>query len=149
MLLTSSPEILCWFLCLAAPVCPTLQPHGLQPTRLLCPWDSPGKSTGVGYRLLLQRIFLIQGSIPLLLHWQVDSLPLSHVGSPQRFLVEGNSALETHGLLWRRFHLSQLEVDGGCWHLWAEAQGAAPHPKVHETAPQQRLTKPQTAPRQS
>ena len=25
------------------------QPHGLQPTRLLCPWDLPGKSTGVGY----------------------------------------------------------------------------------------------------
>ena len=24
------------------------QPHGLQPTRLLCPWDFPGKSTGVG-----------------------------------------------------------------------------------------------------
>ena len=24
------------------------RPHGLQPTRLLCPWDSPGKSTGVG-----------------------------------------------------------------------------------------------------
>ena len=23
-------------------------PHGLQPTRLLCPWDPPGKSTGVG-----------------------------------------------------------------------------------------------------
>ena len=28
--------------------CPTLRPHGLQPTRLLCPWDFPGKSTGVG-----------------------------------------------------------------------------------------------------
>ena len=26
----------------------SLQPHGLQPTRLLCPWDSPGKNTGVG-----------------------------------------------------------------------------------------------------
>ena len=25
------------------------RPHGLQPTRLLCPWDFPGKSTGVGY----------------------------------------------------------------------------------------------------
>ena len=25
----------------------SLQPHGLQPTRLLCPWDFPGKSTGV------------------------------------------------------------------------------------------------------
>ena len=24
------------------------RPHGLQPTRLLCPWDSPGKSTGMG-----------------------------------------------------------------------------------------------------
>ena len=28
-------------------------PHGLQPTRLLCPWDFPGKSTGVGCHLLL------------------------------------------------------------------------------------------------
>ena len=27
--------------------------HGLQPTRLLCPWDSPGKSTGVGCQCLL------------------------------------------------------------------------------------------------
>ena len=32
----------------------SLQPHGLQPTRLLPPWDFPGKSTGVGcHRLLL------------------------------------------------------------------------------------------------
>ena len=29
------------------------RPHGLQPTRLLCPWDFPGKSTGVGCRCLL------------------------------------------------------------------------------------------------
>ena len=26
-----------------------LRPHGLQPARLLCPWDFPGKNTGVGY----------------------------------------------------------------------------------------------------
>ena len=32
------------------------RPHGLQPTRLLRPWDSPGKSTGVGcHRLLRDR----------------------------------------------------------------------------------------------
>ena len=31
------------------------QPHGLQPTRLLHPWDFPGKSTGVGYHCLLRR----------------------------------------------------------------------------------------------
>ena len=29
-------------------------PHGLQPTSLLCPWDFPGKSTGVGCHCLLQ-----------------------------------------------------------------------------------------------
>ena len=27
---------------------PTLRPHGLQPARFLCPWDFPGKNTGVG-----------------------------------------------------------------------------------------------------
>ena len=30
------------------------RPHGLQPTRLLHPWDSPGKNTGVGCHFLLQ-----------------------------------------------------------------------------------------------
>ena len=35
-------------------LCPTLRPHGLQPTRLLHPWDSPGKNTGVGCHFLLQ-----------------------------------------------------------------------------------------------
>ena len=34
--------------------CPTLQPHRRQPTRLPCPWDSPGKNTGVGCHFLLQ-----------------------------------------------------------------------------------------------
>ena len=33
----------------------SLRPHGLQPTRLLCPWDFPGKSTGVGCHCLLQK----------------------------------------------------------------------------------------------
>ena len=36
---------------------------------ILCPWDSPGKNTGVGCHFLLQRIFLTQGSNPHLLHW--------------------------------------------------------------------------------
>ena len=39
----------------------SVQLHGLSPTRLLCPWDSPGKSTGVGCHSLLQGIFLTQG----------------------------------------------------------------------------------------
>ena len=50
------------------------------PPGYLCPWDSPGKNTGVGCHALLQGIFLTQGSNPNLLgllHWQVDSLPLA------------------------------------------------------------------------
>ena len=34
----------------------SLRPHGVQPTRLLCPWDFPGKSTRVGCHCLLQRV---------------------------------------------------------------------------------------------
>ena len=40
----------------------SLPPHGLQPARLLCPWDSPGKNTGMDSHSLLQGIFLTQGS---------------------------------------------------------------------------------------
>ena len=32
----------------------SVQPHRQQPTRLHCPWDSPGKNTGVGCYFLLQ-----------------------------------------------------------------------------------------------
>ena len=32
------------------------RPHGLQPTRLLHPWDFPGKSMGVGFRCLLHSL---------------------------------------------------------------------------------------------
>ena len=59
-----------------------LWPHGLEPTRLLCPWDSPGKNTGVVCHFLLQGILRTQGSNPRLLHWQADSLLLCHLGSP-------------------------------------------------------------------
>ena len=54
----------------------SLWPHGLWPTRLLCLWDFPGKSTGVGCRFLLQEIFPTQGSnlcLWQLLHWQAVS----------------------------------------------------------------------------
>ena len=38
----------------------SLWPHGLLPASLLCPWDSPGKNTGVGSHFLLQGIFPTQ-----------------------------------------------------------------------------------------
>ena len=39
------------------------RPHGLQPTRLLCPWDFPGKSTGVGCHWT-SSCTLITGQLP-------------------------------------------------------------------------------------
>ena len=44
--------------------CLTLWPHGLKPARLLCPWDSPGKNTGVDCHALLQGIFPNRGIKP-------------------------------------------------------------------------------------
>jgi len=49
-----------------------------------------GENTGVGCHVLLQRVFLTQGSNPCLLHllhWQAGSLQLTHQGSP-KLLVE-------------------------------------------------------------
>ena len=57
-------------------------PHALQPTRLLCPWDFPGKNTRVDCHFLIQRIFPTQRLNLCFLHWQMDSLPLHHLGSP-------------------------------------------------------------------
>ena len=63
------------------------RPHRRQPTRFCCPWDSPGKNTGVGCHALLQGIFPIQGSNPCLLcllHWKAGSLSLAPRGKPLR-----------------------------------------------------------------
>ena len=89
-----SSEIFCSAICccgLVAQLCLTLlQPHGRQPSRLLCPWDLPGKDFGVGYCALLQGFLPTLGWNLHLLRWQASSLPLSHQGSP-RFTFSGFS----------------------------------------------------------
>ena len=59
-----------------------LQSYELEPTRLLCPWDSPGKHTGVGHHALLQGIFPTQDPTrsPAL---QADSLVSEPPGEPK------------------------------------------------------------------
>ena len=70
--------------CLVAKSCLTLcHPHGLQPTRILCPLDLPGKNTGVGCHALLQGIFPTQGSNPGLLHCRWILYQLNQMGSPR------------------------------------------------------------------
>ena len=62
----------------------SLWTHGLQPTRLFCPWDSPGKNNGVGCHALLQRIFPTQGLNPGLPLCSRILHHLSHQGSPDK-----------------------------------------------------------------
>ena len=81
----------------------SLQPHGLQPTRLLCPWDFPGKNTGVGSHFLLQGIFPTQGLNPGFLHCRQIIYRLIYEGKP-------NPNQQTRDSLWSTsvFILSSL-----------------------------------------
>ena len=52
-------------------------PHGLEPTKLLFPWNFPGKNNRIGCHFLFQGILPAQGSklhLLSLLHWKADSL---------------------------------------------------------------------------
>ncbi|XP_025119872.2 dihydrodiol dehydrogenase 3 isoform X2 [Bubalus bubalis] len=59
-----------------------------QPARLLCPWHSPDKNTGVDCHALLQGIFLTQGSNLHLSHWQGGSLQLAPPGKPPHLFLQ-------------------------------------------------------------
>ena len=52
---------------------------------ILCPWDFPGKNTGVGCHFLLHGIFPTQGSNLGLLHCRKILYQLSHQGSPMQW----------------------------------------------------------------
>ena len=85
----------------------SLQHHGLQPTGLLYPWNSPGKNTGVGCHFLLQGIFLTQGSNPGLLHCRKMLFPRTHKGSPR--------CLETMSVM----KIVSFQLPSGLWiTLW-------------------------------
>ena len=76
-----------------------LRPNGLQPARLLCPWDFPGKITGVDCHFLLQGIFPIQESNP---GCRKILYQLSYEGSPISLSC---------------LHISQCEVLFNCLHI--------------------------------
>ena len=76
----------CLCVCVCVCVCTHVHTHRLQPVRLLCPWDSPGKNTGMGCHAFFQRIFLTQGLKLSLLHWQVGSLLLALAGLNDYFI---------------------------------------------------------------
>ena len=67
------------------------RPHGLQPTRLLRPWDFPGKSTGVGCHCLLRPPTLLFLKCAALLVYHYHNSRFSHL---QRY------SLLFHGTMW-------------------------------------------------
>ena len=111
----------------------SVRPRGLQPARLLCPWDSPGKSTVVGCRALLQGIFPPQGSSPCtlqLLQWQTGSLPLCHLEGPKKLVpstvpVIGSWPAEVGLRGRRRWHPTPVLLPGKS-HGWRSLVGCSP-----------------------
>ena len=102
----------------------SVQSHGLELSKLLCPWDFPGKDTEVGCHFLLQGIFPTLGSnlcFLCLLHWQALSLPLAPPVKPGSLFILWNKewvgrkgCVESSG--W-------LEVNRAFWVYW-EPHGA-------------------------
>ena len=92
-----------------------LQRHGLQPTRLLCPWDSPGKNPRLSCHVLVQGIFPTQGVSPrllCLLHWQSGSLPQASPGKPI-FCAKKNLSFK-NGIIEFKGITHQIETTRGC-----------------------------------
>ena len=103
----------------------SLWPYGLWPTRLPCPWDSPGKDTGVSCHVLLQRIFPIQGSnlsLWHLLHWQPPGKPYNITYLPSKTHLRPRSFFNPGGL---QFMGSQRVRHN--WTDWAGMQGSNYH----------------------
>ena len=74
----------------------SVRPHGLQPTRLPHPWDSPGKNTGVGCHFLLQGIFPTQESNPSLLHCRQIIYQLSCAAAAAKSLQSCPTLCDPH-----------------------------------------------------
>ena len=116
-----------------------MQPH--EPARLLCPWNSPGKNTGVGSPAPLPGIFPTQGLNPALLHRMWILYCLSHQGACSQnkgpeLAEEGQSRCAggaAHGRHWDQRH--RLGPTRGnsilCW-----SRDATSHTHTHAHAPE-------------
>ena len=96
--------------------------------RLLCPWVSSGKNTGVGCHALFQGIFPTQGSnlhFLCLLHWQVGSLPLAPSGKPSERSALHLFNISEHllGAMLCYRQLAKASKIGKEWHSFAYISG--------------------------
>jgi len=86
--------------------------------------DFPGKNTGAGCHFLLQGIVPTQGSnlrLLCLLHWQVDSLPPSHLESPLYQVITGTFLRELEDKNRQRDRAQGTEREAGRQFLQSQA----------------------------
>ena len=102
----------------------SLRPHGLWHTRLLCPWNSPGKNTAEGCHFLLHVIFLTQGSNPGLPHCRRIIYQLSHKGSPR--ILEWVAYPFSSGSSQPRNWTGVFCIAGGFFTNWAMREAQTP-----------------------
>ena len=108
--------------------CPTLRPQRRQPTRLLCPWDSPGKNTGGGCHFLLQCMKVkseseVAQSCPTPSDPMHGSLPCSSIhGILQARVLEWVSISFSRGSSWPRDQTQISCIVGRCFTVWATSK---------------------------
>ena len=115
-----------WRCALVAPSCQTLGDPRDRRARLLCPWDSSGKDTGVGSHFLFQGIFPTQGLNPGLLHCRrmLYHLSYSEKNPPARCGLDPLVGK----VPWKKWHPLQyscLENSIGRGDWWAAVHGDA------------------------
>ena len=93
-----------------------LLPPGLQPTRFLCPWDSPDKDTGLGCYSLLQGIFLTQGSNPALLYCRQT---LNHLSHQEAYSVQSLSCVQPSVTPWTAAFQAPLSMGFSRQEYWS------------------------------
>ena len=100
-------------------------PRGLQPTRLLCPWDSTGKHNGVGCHALFQWIIITQGLNPGLWHCRQILNFLSHQGNPR--ILEWVAYPFSRESSWTRNQTGVSCITGGFFTSWATSEAPSVH----------------------
>ena len=107
-----------------------LRPHGLQPARLLCPWDFPGKNIGVSCCFSLHEIVPTQGSNLGLLHCKQILYNLSRQGNEPPFILRSAFIIKTYSSPY--IMNLRVFVESGFWPLnaWRFVRCACYHPSV-------------------
>ena len=120
----------------------SLRPHELQPTRVLCLRDFPGKNTGVGCHFFLQGIFPTQGSNSRSPALRSDALPSELPGKPrwfQKVKVKSLSRVRLFAIRWTVAYQPPSSMGFSTQEYWSglpfPSPGDLPDPGIEPKSP--------------